>query len=125
VARPRRETTEEEVAACGKNEFIDPQGYIRIRDSKEKGGNVLKHKKVMEAHLGRPMKPGEKIRRKDGNKLNNDLSNLYVVVNGQPDPNFAERKLLTERAKLQKRIDEIDRELRLIKGEEVLEQPWT
>lgn len=125
MARPRREPTEEEKAACGKNEFIDPQGYIRIRDNTVKGGNILKHRRVMEEHLGRPLKSTEKIKRKDGNKLNNAISNLYVVVNGTPDPNAAERKLRTERAKLQARMDEIDQELRLMSGEEVLAQPWT
>lgn len=124
MVRPRRELTDEEKAACGKNEFIDPNGYVRIRDPKAKGGNVMKHRRVMEEKLGRPLLPNEKVKRRDNNKLNNDPDNLYVVLNGQPDPHAHERRLLVERAKLQKRIDEIDQELKLMSGELVADKPW-
>ena len=38
------------------------------------------HRAVAEAMLGRPLRPGEVVHHKDGNKLNNDPANLEVLA---------------------------------------------
>lgn len=44
-----------------------------------KNGYVLKHRVVVENHLGRVLEDWEVVHHKDGNKLNNDISNLEVL----------------------------------------------
>jgi hypothetical protein len=48
-----------------------------------KNGRVQEHRLVMEKHLGRYLEPDEVIHHKDGNKKNNDLSNLELLKRGQ------------------------------------------
>lgn len=50
-------------------------GYLRIT-----GGKYL-HRVVMEQHLGRELLPDEHVHHKDGNVLNNDISNLELTSN--------------------------------------------
>ncbi len=38
---------------------------------------------LMEEKLGRPLKQNEDVHHKDGNKLNNDINNLEVVMHGE------------------------------------------
>lgn len=40
---------------------------------------VRKHRWIMEKHLGRSLTQFEEVHHKDGNKLNNDISNLEVL----------------------------------------------
>jgi hypothetical protein len=47
--------------------------------SYEKGKTKRKHQIIMEKHLGRPLKNNEVVHHIDGNKRNNDISNLVVV----------------------------------------------
>ena len=58
-------------------------GYARVKvkehPAKDKRGYVLLHRLVMEDYLGRYLKDDEFIHHKDGDKLNNDLSNLELV----------------------------------------------
>lgn len=43
------------------------------------GKKVRAHRWIMEQHLGRKLLPTEHVHHKDGNPLNNDLSNLEVL----------------------------------------------
>jgi predicted Zn-ribbon and HTH transcriptional regulator len=45
-----------------------------------KNGYVLFHRKVMENHLGRYLSKHEIVHHKDGNKKNNELHNLEVML---------------------------------------------
>lgn len=59
------------------------QGYI-VRLTKnhpfaDKRGYVLEHRLVMEEHLGRFLTENEVIHHKDGNRENNELSNLQLL----------------------------------------------
>lgn len=40
---------------------------------------VLEHRYVMEKHLGRKLSPSEIVHHKDGNGLNNEISNLEIM----------------------------------------------
>ena len=75
------------VAGTGRSLTAD--GYIRItvpRDTPNcrplpKGnqyGSILEHRHVMQRHLGRPLRPGEQVHHKDGNRTNNAISNLEL-----------------------------------------------
>lgn len=58
-------------------------GYVKVKikehPAKDKRGYVLLHRLVMEDYLGRYLNNDEFIHHKDGNKLNNDLSNLELI----------------------------------------------
>jgi hypothetical protein len=51
-------------------------GYRMIRVN---GRRVFEHRYVMEQHIGRPLNRREVVHHKDGNKLNNDISNLELL----------------------------------------------
>lgn len=62
-------------------------GYVRVpipRDHPffeamaDGGGHVLEHRLVMAESLGRPLTKGESIHHIDGNRANNDISNLQL-----------------------------------------------
>lgn len=63
------------------NFYINGYGYrsYYIGDKSYKGGYVNEHRIVMELHLGRRLVKGEVIHHIDGNKLNNDISNLVLT----------------------------------------------
>ena len=46
-------------------------------------GYILTHVRVMSEHLGRPLKKGELVHHKDGNKKNNHISNLQIVTRSE------------------------------------------
>lgn len=58
-------------------------GYIKVKVKShpmaDKRNYVLLHRLVMENHLGRYLREDEYIHHKDGNKMNNDISNLELV----------------------------------------------
>ena len=63
--------------------WVNPRGYIegRIRD----GSNVRhvkKHRLVAETIIGRPLLDTEDVHHIDGNKQNNDPSNLEILDHG-------------------------------------------
>jgi len=62
-------------------------GYIEIllkpndpfRSMALRSGYVKEHRYIIAQHMGRCLYPGEVVHHKDGNKTNNDLSNLEIV----------------------------------------------
>lgn len=64
------------IAEAGEG-HIDQNGYRRLRI---KGKNVLEHRLVMETQLGRKLLPNETVHHRDGNRLNNDITNLELWI---------------------------------------------
>jgi hypothetical protein len=60
---------------------LDRKGYRVLRIN---GREYKEHRLVMERVLGRPLKAGENVHHLDGNKANNDPSNLELWVKTQP-----------------------------------------
>ena len=59
-------------------------GYeVRYIGGYNKKGNVKEHRYIMEQHLGRKLNDNEIVHHIDGNKLNNDISNLKVMTKGE------------------------------------------
>ena len=58
-------------------------GYLKVKvkehPAMDKRSYVLLHRLVMEEHLGRYLKKDEYVHHKDGNKLNNAVSNLELI----------------------------------------------
>ena len=42
-------------------------------------GYIAEHRFIMSKHLKRPLKPGELVHHRDGNKKNNDIKNLLIT----------------------------------------------
>ena len=59
-------------------------GYaVRYIDGYNKKGNVKEHRYIMEQYLGRKLNNNEIVHHKDGNKLNNNIDNLEVMLRGE------------------------------------------
>jgi hypothetical protein len=60
--------------------WINKAGY-KILEIKRLGKviRIREHRYVMEQHLGRKLRKGEDVHHIDGNKLNNNISNLQVL----------------------------------------------
>lgn len=60
-------------------------GYILIKDynhpNRNSHNDVLEHVYVMSNHLDRPIAKGEIVHHIDGDRTNNDISNLYLYKN--------------------------------------------
>jgi HNH endonuclease len=48
------------------------------------GRTVLEHRHVMEQHLGRPLRKGETVHHRDGNRSRNTIDNLELWTRAQP-----------------------------------------
>ena len=60
--------------------WVRPDGYRQVSiDSRMH----LEHRAVMEKHIGRTLKTNEHVHHKDGNKLNNDIANLEIVISNE------------------------------------------
>lgn len=55
------------------DEYTDPRGYKRYKDS-----DKLVHRYVAKKKLGRALRPGEVFHHKDRDKTNNEPRNLWV-----------------------------------------------
>lgn len=68
-------------------EHINKGGYkkIRVREEGKKVRWILEHRYVMEKQLGRPLTSDESVHHKDGDRLNNVISNLELWVKPQPN----------------------------------------
>ena len=60
-----------------KDEYICSQGYKMIGKSNSR---KAEHRRVMEEYLGRELTSNEIVHHIDGNKLNNDISNLVLTT---------------------------------------------
>lgn len=63
-----------------KDEYICSQGYKVIGKSSNR---IYEHRKVIQEHLGRELLPTEIVHHIDGNKLNNDISNLVITTRAE------------------------------------------
>lgn len=77
---------------------IPRNGYIKIKVFNDYNGNhhrgwTYEHRYVMEQHLGRALYKHENVHHKDGNKLNNDISNLELWSKSQPAGQRVQDKL--------------------------------
>lgn len=59
--------------------WLTQQGYRKILVGGRRGRVISEHRLVMEKVLGRELLPTEHIHHMDGDKLNNDPSNLQIV----------------------------------------------
>jgi hypothetical protein len=63
------------------------QGYVELlmheHPMSNKDGCVREHRLIMSDHLGRLLEPHEDVHHIDGNKLNNDITNLVVLTRSQ------------------------------------------
>ena len=57
--------------------YVNADGYCM--NCEDRNHRYLVHRRVMEEYLGRPLRPDEIVHHKDGNKLNNDISNLEII----------------------------------------------
>lgn len=60
-----------------KDWYICKEGYKVVGKSSNR---ILEHRKVMQEHLGRELTSDEIVHHIDGNKLNNDISNLVLTT---------------------------------------------
>ena len=62
--------------------YVDDRGYVICRGV---GGRrkVRLHRLVMEYYIGRKLLPTEDVHHKDGDKTNNDISNLELIEHGK------------------------------------------
>ena len=70
--------------------WVDKDGYRRICIG---GKKFYEHRVAMELHLGRALQGHESVHHKDGDRLNNDLSNLELWSKSQPAGQRVEDKV--------------------------------
>lgn len=85
------------------NCYVNRNGYnlYYIGDKSYKGGYVSEHRIIVELFLNRRLTKNEKIHHIDGNKSNNDLSNL-IICNGHSEHRIIHNHLETISMKLVK-----------------------
>lgn len=59
--------------------LVRPHRLIPVPDG-HAGVHMLRARAVMTAHLGRQLRPGEQVRRRDGDKSNDNIENLFVII---------------------------------------------
>lgn len=63
------------------DKVIDNKGYVLVKYRHFNGSSNWRHEHriIMEHHLGRPLERSEHVHHIDGNKANNDISNLAML----------------------------------------------
>jgi hypothetical protein len=83
------ETTAEKEKRRLESRFVDPETKSVRMYHPDSGKLVYEHRYLMEQHLGRPLESYEAVIWRDGNRQNNDLSNLLLSFkNGTPLENL-------------------------------------
>lgn len=85
-----------------KGGYVSNYGYkmIKVRENPnaQKDGYVLEHRLIMSEFLGRPLRADEHIHHIDGDKLNNDISNLMILsLSEHTRLHNKERKIVRDR----------------------------
>lgn len=85
-------------------------GYVcKYVKGYNKKGNVKMHRAVMEEHLGRRLSPDEIVHHIDGDKTNNDISNLDVMPRGEHSSLHRKQELKEGKKLFTKENDAISR----------------
>lgn len=77
---------------------IDAQGYKTITkrghpNQMDAKGRIREHVFVMSEHMKRPLKKGESVHHKNGDRLDNRIENLELWTRGQPAGSRVEDKI--------------------------------
>jgi hypothetical protein len=64
--------------ACYHKHRVPKAWYKQVKRPDGKPGSATVHRILMEQHLGRVLDPWEHVHHKDGNRFNNDISNLEI-----------------------------------------------
>jgi len=70
--------------------YIDDNGYYRFSDT-----NKLVHRWVVEKNIGRKLKLDEVVHHIDGNKLNNNFSNLEIFSSQDEHHSLHQKQKIT------------------------------
>lgn len=66
--------------------FVEEADLPLYRAMHSRGSSVMHHRFVMAKHLGRALLPNELVDHMDGDKTNNDISNLRLYIRGLNQP---------------------------------------
>lgn len=66
------------IRAQSKDVVLDSRGYVLVAPPGGGKKNLFEHRVVMESVIGRPLRKEETVHHKDGNRTNNDPSNLEL-----------------------------------------------
>lgn len=67
-----------------KDRIYDSNGYVLIRAKDGKGRRLREHRYIMEQRLGRKLFPNEEVHHKNGQRDDNNPSNLELWAKSQP-----------------------------------------
>jgi len=87
--------------------FKNKDGYIAVVVD---GRQRLKHRMVMQEHLGRELLPGETVHHKNGVRDDNRIENLELWVSTQPAGQRPEDLVIWAREILDRYEQEVDRD---------------
>ena len=99
---------------------IDANDFFYSMTQRVSKGWVLEHRLIMAKHLGRCLQPWEIVHHRDGNKLNNDISNLSLVTDAGHNQITHFEKIVNSQQKeiaiLQSRVTILEAENILLKS---------
>jgi len=88
--------------------YVSQNGY---EYTKRGGKFTATHILRIEEHLGRSLRPSERVKFKDGNKQNLSIENLEVVIKGSASLATQRARLVARRDELNAQIQDIDDQL--------------